>query len=180
MKQKNLNLVLLALVLIALGVLSRLSAHAWNFTIMGGLALFSGAFFSRKWVPVVIVYSSLLVSDFVIGFHNQMPAVYFSFALMILAGAFLKVNSSRLAWVSTAVLGSFVFFIVSNFFVWAEGSLYAPNWNGLLNCYTMAIPFYRTQLAADVVSTFALVEAAKSMTSFLVSRLDAAEVKLIS
>lgn len=179
MTKKNVNLILLAAGLIILGVVSRLSAHAWNFTIIGGLSVFCGAFFSRKWIPVVIVFTSLMISDLVIGFHSQMPAVYLGFALMILVGALLKPRPSRLSLTAGAALGSFLFFIVSNFFVWFEGSMYLQTWSGLVDCYAMAIPFYRNQLVADFISTFVLFETANAMKSFVVSHLDQAEINLL-
>lgn len=180
MTQKNINLFVFAIGLILLGVISRLSAHAWNFTIMGGLSIFCGAFFSRRWVSVVVIFTSLLISDLMLGFHPQMPGVYLAFALMIVVGALLKMKPSRLAVASGATLGSFLFFVVSNFFVWFEGSLYPQSWSGLVECYAMAIPFYRNQLVADLVSALVLFEAAKAMKGFLVARLDQAEVNSLS
>jgi len=176
MTKKNVNLILLAVGLIILGVISRLSAHAWNFTIIGGLSVFCGAFFSRKWIPVVIVFTSLMISDLVIGFHSQMPAVYLGFAMMILIGALLKQKPSRLSLTAGAALGSFLFFVVSNFFVWFEGSMYPQALSGLIECYTMAIPFYRNQLVADLISTFVLFETAKAMKGFLAARFEQAEI----
>lgn len=176
MKQKNLNLLLLALGLIFLGVISRLSAHAWNFTLMGGLALFAGAFFKRKWISAAIVFSTLLISDLVLGFHNQMPAVYLGFALMILIGAIMSVKPSRPTVVASALVASLIFFLVSNLFVWFEGTLYPQTWDGLVNCYVMAIPFYQNQIISDVISAFALFEVARAMKSFVVARFEQAEV----
>lgn len=179
MKQKNLNLVLLAVGLVVLGVFSRLTAHAWNFTILGGLSIFTGAFFARKWVPVAIVFSTLFISDAVIGFHNQMPAVYLSFALMILAGALLASRPSRLKYVTAAGVGSVLFFTVSNFFVWFEGSLYPRTLNGLVECYVMATPFYHNQLLADIVSSAALFELARTMKKFVATRFELSEVNFL-
>lgn len=95
---------------------------------------------------------------------------------MIFIGALLKTKPSRLSVIAGAALGSFLFFVVTNFFVWLEGSLYPQVWNGLVECYTMAIPFYRNQLVADLVSTFVLFEVAKAAKAFLAARLDQTEV----
>lgn len=177
MKQKSLNLFLLAAGLVFLGVLSRLTAHAWNFTMMGGLALFAGAFFKRQWVSAAVVFGALLISDAVIGFHSQMPGVYLSFGLMALMGALLLSKpSSRLTVLSTSLAGSLVFFLMSNFFVWLEGSLYPQTWNGLVQCYIMAEPFYRTQLLSDMISTVVLFEVARAMKSFVTTRFDQTQV----
>ena len=55
-----------------------------------------------------------------------------------------------------AVGGSLVFFLVTNLFVWAESlfdgplAMYPPTWAGLVECYTAAVPFYRTALLGDL------------------------------
>jgi hypothetical protein len=43
-----------------------------------------------------------------------------------------------------------VFFIVSNFGVWVTSGMYAHTLDGLLECYVMALPFFRTSLMADL------------------------------
>jgi hypothetical protein len=42
-----------------------------------------------------------------------------------------------------------VFFVVSNFAVWAFHSDYAKTLGGLAECYWAAVPFYRWMLAGD-------------------------------
>lgn len=51
--------------------------------------------------------------------------------------------------VLASITGSAVFFLVSNFGVWASSSLYPLTKEGLLTCYFMALPFY----AKNLVST---------------------------
>ena len=46
--------------------------------------------------------------------------------------------------------GSFIFYLISNFGVWAVGDLYAKNLEGLINCYFLALPFFKN----TVISTF--------------------------
>jgi hypothetical protein len=43
-----------------------------------------------------------------------------------------------------------MFYLVTNFAVWASKSLYAPTAAGLMESYAKALPFYRTMLAGDV------------------------------
>ena len=50
----------------------------------------------------------------------------------------------------TGVSGSLIFFIITNFSVWLGGKLYPLNIDGLIQCYTMAIPFFHNTL----ISTF--------------------------
>jgi len=56
--------------------------------------------------------------------------------------------------------GSLIFFIVSNFGVWALGSaclndvVYAKNLNGLIECYIMAIPFFQNTLLSTLLFVY--------------------------
>lgn len=170
MAQKNLNLALLVLGLVVLGVLSRLSVHAWNFTILGGLALFSGALFVRKWVSILVMFTTLILSDILIGFHGQMPLVYLAFFMLCALGIILSNRPSRALVLGTSVLGSLLFFVVTNFAVWFEGALYPQTLSGLIECYMMGIPFYQNQILGDVISTFILFEVARAARGFLATR----------
>ncbi len=63
------------------------------------------------------------------------------------------------------VASSVMFYVVTNFAVWASGSLYPTSWGGLAACYTAAIPFFRNSLLGDagfavvLFGGFALLEA---------------------
>lgn len=52
---------------------------------------------------------------------------------------------------AATLAGSVLFFIVTNFAVWAFFPTYPKSWHGLLTCYEAAVPFFRTTLAGDVV-----------------------------
>ena len=43
-------------------------------------------------------------------------------------------------------MGSLLFFVISNFGVWFLGNLYTPDLNGLINCYILAIPFFKNTI----------------------------------
>ncbi len=43
-----------------------------------------------------------------------------------------------------------LFWLVSNFAVWAFQSDYEKSWAGLVHCYWMAVPFFRWMVAGDV------------------------------
>ena len=47
--------------------------------------------------------------------------------------------------------GALIFFFVTNFADWYFFNMYAKNWQGLVDCYVAAIPFFtRGTLLADV------------------------------
>lgn len=144
-------------------VLSRLVPHNWNFTLMGAVFIFAGAYFKDRKISLALMLLSLLVSDFIIGFHSQMPAVYAGFLAMIAVGVFLNVDSSRLKIFGYAFLGSLLFFIISNFGVWYEGQLYPMTFSGLVECYVMGIPFFGKQMIGDVGFSLGLFELAKRL-----------------
>lgn len=140
----------ITLLLIALGIAARLLPHEPNFVPIGAIALFGGAVLGWRtalWLPLVIMVST----DWVIGFHSTMWFVWAGFALISLFGAYLQ-RTSLLTRIGLGALGSgSIFFVVSNFGVWLVGGLYPPTLQGLIECFYMALPFFRTSLLADVV-----------------------------
>ena len=159
MKNKNTILVFAALFLLV--VLSRGVSHLWNFTLVGGAFLFAGSYFKDKKVAIALMLSSMLVSDYVIGFHNQMLSVYMAYAIVVAIGLLVPQGSARLKVLGYSFLGTLAFYLITNFAVWYEGQLYPQTLAGLIDCYVMGIPFYRNQLISDLVTSAALFEIAK-------------------
>lgn len=160
---KNKNTILVFISLFVLVLLSRWVSHLWNFTLVGAAFLFAGAYFQDKKTALLLMFSSMLLSDFVIGFHNQMLSVYLAYALVVGLGFVLNTKSSRYKVLGFSFLGSFLFFIITNFAVWYEGALYPMSFNGLRDCYIMGIPFYKNQMLSDVVFSLAFFEVARFM-----------------
>jgi len=136
--------------LIFLAAFSRIIPHPANFAPVMAIALFAGAHSSKKsdalWIPIL----AMLFSDLVIGFHSLQVLIYFLIALTTLLGFTLrgKVSVGKVAGFS--LLGSFLFFVVTNFFVWALSGMYSKDINGLVECYTLAIPFFQNSIAGDL------------------------------
>ena len=161
-KNKNLkNEIIIGFLLISLLVFSRLTSHLWNLTAVGGVALFAGAYFSRKAVALFVVFSGLLISDFFLGFHDQMIAVYFSYALISGLGFLLSLKSSRGSIFLMSLTGALLFFLITNFSVWYGSLMYPQTASGLMESYMMGLPFFRNQIAADIISAIILFELAK-------------------
>ena len=79
-----------------------------------------------------------------------MLAVYFSFALMGVIGLYVRRHKNFARVVGGALLGSILFFLITNWAVWAFGAMYPLTLTGLLESYTMAIPFFRNSLLGDL------------------------------
>lgn len=158
---------LMTLVLMVLGAaFSRLIPHPWNFTAIGAMALFGGAYFPSKRLSLVIPLAALLVSDLVLGFHSTMIYVYIAFSAIVLLGWNLREHKSFARIAGMSLLASSVFFLVSNFGVWVMGGMYAMTWQGLVNCYVAAIPFFDNQIYGDLFFSallFGSYEAVKSL-----------------
>jgi hypothetical protein len=141
-------LVLAGLILFA--AFSRLIPHPPNFTAIGAMALFGGAYFSRKSLAYAVPLIAMFFSDMIIGFHPGMYAVYLSFIFIVMIGMTLKnkkkIGNIFLASVSAAVL----FFIITNFAQWLSYPLYSKDITGLIACYTAAIPFFHYTLLGDL------------------------------
>lgn len=143
--------------LILSGALLRLAPHPWNFTPIGAIALFGGATLRRSSLAFTISLMALLISDVgaMLGgansFHQLTPVIYLCFILTTVIGRRLRTRYHSAAAVSFAAFGSsFLFFIVTNFFVWLTPGMYEPTLGGLALCYARGIPFYGNQLAGDL------------------------------
>ncbi len=159
--QNQAEQVIVAIGLIVLLVFSRCTSHIWNFTAVGGIAIFSAAYFTKKITAFGVVAIGMIISDLVIGFHNQMLAVYGAYFLMILVGFTLTLNSSRANRFLFTFAASVLFFLVTNFAVWNAGVLYPLTAEGLKQSYIMGEPFFRSQILSDLLVSFVLFEVAR-------------------
>lgn len=139
MKQKE-NLIIL---FILISVWFRLIPHLPNFTPVTSLALFSGLMLKRKWLSISIPLVAMMLSDLVLGFSSISIWVYLGFVLVTIIGWFLnKMN------IKSILLSSLIFFIISNFGVWMLD--YSHTFEGLIMCYTLAIPFFGYSIMGDL------------------------------
>lgn len=133
-------------------VMLRLLPHMPNFTPIAAIALFGGVYLTKK-DALIIPITALFISDLIIGFYNPvvMISVYGSFLLIGMIGLYLKKHKKIPYIIGGAVSGSILFFIITNFAMWqVPHSLYPHTLQGLINCYTMAIPFFRNTLLGDI------------------------------
>jgi hypothetical protein len=145
---------LVAVILILFAAFSRLIPHPANFTPIAAIALFSGVYLDKKFFLIVPV-AAMLIGDIFLGFHPMMIWVYGSFAVIALIGLWLKSHKSVGYIFGTTVVSSIIFFIITNFGVWAAG-FYEYSLRGLAECYTMAIPFFRNSIAGDLIYVTAM------------------------
>ncbi len=168
----NLKFGVLAL-MILLAALSRLMPHPPNFTPVGAMALFGAAYFSRRYLAFVIPFVALWASDLFLNnvvYAKMYPEyyqgftwfgntwVYASFALIVVLGFLCLKKVKPLQLIGTSLLASMLFFLLTNFGVWASslGTIYTKDFTGLMACYGAGLPFFWNTILGDVLYVGAL------------------------
>ena len=156
--------------LILILALSRLMPHPDNFTPIIALAIMSSYFFRNINFSYTIMLFSMLLADFFIGFYSHMLFVYLSLFLIVLI--FFKI-SKKINYKNLFIFsffGSVIFFLISNFGVWLVGNLYERNINGLIECYFMAIPFFKNTITSTLIFSYSSLIVYKSSNKFFATR----------
>jgi hypothetical protein len=148
-----------ALILIVIATAAtRLLPHLPNMTPLTALALFGGACFADRRLAFGLPLAALALSDLGLALVGGWQAMildahvevqYLAFSLVTLLGLALKDRRSIPAVAGGTLIGATLFFLVSNFGVWAYGSMYPKTGEGLLACYVAGIPFFRNALLGD-------------------------------
>lgn len=159
MKNKTLIIkISFAIALIALAVSWRIINHNYNFapnlelvTVATVLAATIIGFNAAITVPVI----SMVVSDLIIGNSSIFVFTWSSFAIIGLGAILLrKLNNKPKKQIvyslGFAAASSFMFFLITNLGVWLQG-WYPATLSGLVDCFTMAIPFYRTMIVGNLI-----------------------------
>lgn len=142
---------IIALLLVLIGVCSRIFFHPFNFTPIAAIALFGGVYFSKK-IALILPLAVMAISDLFIGYYDfkLMVSVYGSFLLCVILGFLLKKNKKWYTIFGSSLLASFIFFFLTNFAVWAFYPWYAKTFFGVIECFSMALPFFKNTILGDV------------------------------
>jgi hypothetical protein len=141
------------ILLVGLGRVISNELQLWNFTAVGASALFGGIVLKDKRLAYTVPLMTLFVTDLFFELFTQIDGIYGA-TMIFVYGAFLLITwiGSRMRKVNalTVLLASIgtgmLFFLISNFGVWATQNMYPHTFSGLLSCYAAAIPFYRNDL----------------------------------
>ncbi len=150
--------------LVLLAAFSRIIPHPSNFAPIGAMALFGAAYFSKKHIGFLIPILSLWLSDLFInnviyaqyfdGFVFFYPGFYWNYLAFALIGiiGFLLHKKTKFQHILAASLSaSVLFYLVSNFGVWASGTMYAMSFSGLITCYAAGISYFQNTVLGDLV-----------------------------
>jgi hypothetical protein len=170
-------------VLVAVAVGGRLLPHMPNFAPVTATALFCGAYLSRR-QSFFALGAVLLLSDYLLLYinpygrsnfdqiyapwelwHSALPYVYVSFAISAVVGWWVKSRRSSGLVIAAALFCSIQFFLITNAGVWI-GGMYDRGLDGLLQSYTMALPFFRGTVLGDLFYTSAFFGAFELASGF--------------
>ena len=125
---------------------SRFIPHPPNFTSLIALSFYVPAMLGIRFIPMVMI--SFVLTDLIIGLHS---ATFFTWGSVLVIGLLSNYFSKNiLKRISGALLGAVLFYIISNFGVWINGS-YGYSFEGLITCYTLAIPFFGYTLISTLI-----------------------------
>lgn len=151
-----------------------------NFTPVGAIALFGGAYFTDKWKAYLVVLLTLFASDILINYlytskwvlwYGGSFWVYLSFAIMVFIGSLIK--KANVGNVAIASLASVAVHWLIIDMPWLYGTLYQHNLVGYGQSLVAALPFERNMVLGDIVFCailFGGFELAQRKYSFLRSQ----------
>ena len=145
----------LALGLVVLGIVARLVPHPWNAAPVTAIALFAGTYLSKRW-GILLPLAIMVVSDALIMWHRTAPFNWLAFALAGTLGWWLRRGPTSGRILGASLAGSCLFFLVSNFGVWALEDMSPRTHQGLWECYLAGLAFFRNTVAGDLVYTVLL------------------------
>lgn len=160
------SVLILMIVLAAAGRFIHLDTQqVWaNFTPVGAVALFGGAYFTDKKKAYLVPLVTLFLSDLLINylyfhkfawFYGSAVWVYISFAVMVFMGTRIrKINVANVVIASLAAV--LVHWLLTDIDPWLYGNLYAKSSIGYFQSLFAAIPFERSLLLGNFVYGFVL------------------------
>ena len=153
------------ILLVAALVQIRLIPHPPNFTPVLAAGIFSGFYFRHFFLGLFIIILSMFIGDLYLGLHNTMFFTYISLAIAVMLGVFIK-HLKFSGIIFSGLVSSVCFFLITNFGAWVTLDMYEKNFAGLMNSYTLAIPFFQNTL----ISTFLYLFLFKILFKFTIDK----------
>lgn len=131
-----------------------------NFSPLGAMALFGGAYFTRLkgiafpvltlWLSDIVLNKLVFYGEWVL-FYEGFAWVYGAFALMALVGRLIKTNKSVARFLGSSLIIVFIHWIVTDIGVWLGSTIYPPTLAGFWACLVAAIPYEMNFLAGTLL-----------------------------
>lgn len=150
-------LFVLAVFLILIAVATRLLPHPDNFTAIGAMALFSGFVFRKQKWAYMVPLIAMVLTDLILGLHFSLLPVYACLAITVALGFRIQASNNWKQIGFLAIFSSILFFLITNLPFWyLDLQLYPMTFAGTMSSYEMALPFFKNQLAGDLLYSFGI------------------------
>lgn len=129
-----------------------------NFTPVGAIAIFGGAYFNDKLKAYLVPFAALFISDLIINYlyfsklvwYSSSLWMYASFFAMVFFGSLIKkVNFANIILASLG--GVLIHWLLTDIEPWLNGTLYAKGIMGYVESLIAAIPFEKNMILGDLV-----------------------------
>jgi hypothetical protein len=129
-----------------------------NFTPVGAIALFGGAYFTDKWKAYLVPLLALFLSDVALNylyssklelFYNGAFWTYLCFAIMVFIGTLIKKATVVSVFLASLVSVAIHWLIID--MPWLYGNLYPHTLVGYGQSLVAAIPFERNMILGDAL-----------------------------
>ncbi|MED5502687.1 MAG: DUF6580 family putative transport protein [Pseudomonadota bacterium] len=145
------NDLMIPIIMMFLLVISRVISDIPNFTATIALIMFTSYLIRDKFLSVLVILVSQIISDLYIGIYSSMFFVYGAYVFIALLSPIIMNKLSFKSVLISSLVTPTIFYIVSNFGVWITGSTYPLSLDGLIMCYVAGIPFFDETLLYTVV-----------------------------
>jgi len=162
-------ILLLMIVVAAMRIPNAAQITPWaNFSPIGAMGLFGGAYFNSKWKAFAFPLLTLFVSDLIINIfifdgkygvlYSGWYVIYSIFALIVFYGKWMIQKVAVKNVLLACIVAALSHWLLADFTVWLGGGTdlrtmmpLAKNWAGLLQCYVQGVPFMRNFLLSNLV-----------------------------
>lgn len=155
--RSNWKKLIIALVLIAFGSIGRiLLLDMPNVETLTVVSLLAGAWLGGVYFFIVPL-ATVAITDMYIGFGQDATMLFVWSAWAVIGGLGWLLRKSKRNFkfgfklTGMGVVASTFFFIWTNFGTWLAWNMYPHTWSGLVQCYVMAIPFFKANLLGNLV-----------------------------
>lgn len=155
MNKKTINILLVSAIILITAIFRVVNSemHIYHLLPIAALGLFSGSVLNNKFYAYLIPLFAMFISDMGIGLFTNMDGFY-GISQVINYGAILLVTLLGTKLTKRSVVnvtgfslaGSTIFFLLSNLGTFLSG-YYGFSFVGFIECYTMALPFYKNEMA---------------------------------
>ena len=123
-----------------------------NFSPIGAMALFGGAYFNKPWKAFAFPLLMLFISDFILQqtvfkaygngiLYGGWYWVYGAFAIMTLTGRWLLKKVTIKGFILSVFICVIIHWTITDIGVWYGSKIFAQNFMGYINCLVVAIPY---------------------------------------